>query len=309
MDQAVPGGSPGMPAAAAPTRRAGWKDYVNLAKPRMVMENIFTALGGFWVASRWSIDWPLLLWMLVGSGLVMGSACVFNNVLDRERDMKMERTRRRAIPSGLISPAAALAYGTALGAAGTAVLYFFCGPLPALFGLIGHIVYVWVYTYWLKPTSPWSTSVGGIAGAMPPLIGYTAVTGAVDLGAALLFALLFLWQPPHFWVLGIWKRKEYAEAGFKMLPVVRGVRRTKWQMVPYLLAMFPVTILLYAYGYLGAVFLAGGLALLALWTAECVRGFWASDEGAWAKRSFKYSIYYLTLISVLMVVDTPHPVV
>lgn len=308
MEQAVPGGTPGMPAADAPepAQRATWKHYVNLAKPRMVLENLITAFGGFWVASRWDIDWPLLIYVLIGSGLVMGSACVFNNYLDREHDMKMERTRKRAIPSGLISPASALVYGAVLGVIGTAVLYFLAGPLPALFGLIGHVVYVLVYTYWLKPTSTWSTSVGGIAGSMPPVIGYCAVTGEVDLGAVLLFALLFLWQPPHFWVLGIWKRKEYSEAGFKMLPVVKGVKRTKWQMVPYLAALYPTTILLYVYGYLGMIFLIGGLVLLTLWTWECLRGFRAVDESAWGKRSFKYSIYYLTLISLLMVVDTPH---
>jgi len=270
----------------------------------MIATNLITAFGGFWVASKWSIDWFLLFMMLVGSALIMGSGCVLNNVLDRERDRLMERTQKRAIPTGTISTRAAVLYAAVLGLFGLAVLYFFVNPLTALLGVIGHIAYVVIYTYWLKPTSTWSTSVGGIAGAVPPVIGYCAVSETVDMGAILLFGLLFFWQPPHFWALGIRKREEYRKAGYPLLPVVKGVLRTKWQMVPYLIALYPTTVLLYTMEYVGIVFLIGALLLLTAWTWQCVSGLFTKDDNAWALRAFKYSLYYLTFVFVLMIADT-----
>jgi len=286
--------------------RASWKDYLVLAKPRMIATNLITAFGGFWVASKWDVDWLVLLYMLAGSALVMGSGCVFNNVLDREHDTMMERTKKRAIPMGLIPLRAAIAYGALLGIFGLAILYVLVNPLTALLGMIGHVAYVIVYTYWLKPTSTWSTSVGGIAGAVPPVIGYCAVDGVVDAGAVLLFGLLFFWQPPHFWALGIRKREEYRKAGYPLLPVVKGVLRTKWQMIPYLLALYPTTVLLYTMNYVGLLFLIGGLTLLTLWTWQCVSGFFAKDDNVWAMRAFKQSLYYLTIVFLLMIADTSH---
>jgi len=270
----------------------------------MIATNLITAFGGFWVASKWSIDWFLLFMMLVGSALIMGSGCVLNNVLDRERDRLMERTQKRAIPTGTISTRAAVLYAAVLGLFGLAVLYFFVNPLTALLGVIGHISYVVIYTYWLKPTSTWSTSVGGIAGAVPPVIGYCAVAETVDMGAILLFGLLFFWQPPHFWALGIRKREEYRKAGYPLLPVVKGVLRTKWQMVPYLIALYPTTVLLYTMEYVGIVFLIGALLLLTAWTLQCVSGLFTKDDNAWSLRAFKYSLYYLTFVFVLMIADT-----
>jgi len=286
--------------------RTSWKDYFNLAKPRMVATNLITAVGGFWVASKWNIDWLLLIYMLVGTALVMGSACAFNNVIDREHDMKMERTSKRAIPMGKISVSSAVLYASVLGVTGLAVLFFLVNPISALLGLIGHIGYVLIYTYWLKPTSTWSTSVGGIAGAVPPMIGYCAVSGSVDAGAILLFILMFAWQPPHFWALGIRKVEEYRKAEYPLLPVVKGVSRTKKQMVPYLIVLFPTTILLYTMGYVGMIFLIGAMVLLIAWTWSCVVGFFTKDDKQWAMRSFKYSLYYLTFVFLLMIIDTAH---
>jgi protoheme IX farnesyltransferase len=276
--------------SAAAVVRASWKDFVVLAKPRMIATNLITAFGGFWVAAKWNIEWAPLLFMLLGAGLVMASGCIFNNVLDREHDTKMERTSKRAIPTGKIRPDAAILYGAVVGLIGLAVLYFWVNPLTALLGLIGHFAYVVIYTAWLKRTSTWSTSVGGISGAVPPVIGYCAVNGTIDMGAILLFGLLFFWQPPHFWALGIRKMEEYRRAGYPLLPVVKGVKRTKWQMVPYLIALYPTTVLLYTMNYVGVVFLIGGLLLLTVWTWQCVAGFFTKDDNAWAKRAFKYSL-------------------
>lgn len=290
--------------AAARYERASWKEYLALAKPRMILTNLITAFGGFWVASKWSIDWMSLVYMLIGSALIMGSGCVFNNVLDRDHDTLMERTKKRAIPTGRIPLRGAIAYGSILGLLGLGVLFYLVNPLTAILGIIGHIAYVIIYTYWLKPTSTWSTSVGGISGAVPPVIGYCAVDGVLDAGAILLFGLLFFWQPPHFWALGIRKKEEYRKAGYPLLPVVKGVLRTKWQMIPYLIALFPTTILLYTMNYVGLVFLIGGLLLLTIWTWQCIAGLFTKDDNAWSMRAFKYSLYYLTFVFVLMIIDT-----
>ncbi|WP_274363902.1 heme o synthase [Paenibacillus thermotolerans] len=291
--------------AAAVTLRATWKDFFMLTKPRMLASNLIPAVGGFWVASRWEIDWAAFIFMLIGTALVMGSGCAFNNVLDREHDMKMERTKQRAIPLKKVKLKDAIIYATVLGLAGIAVLYFLVNPLTALLGIIGHVAYVIIYTAWLKRSSTWSTSIGGISGAVPPVIGYCAVTESVDIGAWLLFGLLFFWQPPHFWALGIRRVEEYRTAGYPLLPVVKGVKRTKWQMIPYLIALYPTTVLLYTLDYVGPIFLVGGIVLLTLWTVQCIKGLFTHDrDQVWAMRSFKYSLYYLTFVFLLLVVDT-----
>lgn len=290
---------------AVHSSRSSWKDYFILTKPRMLVSNLIPAVGGFWVASKWDIDWFTLFFMLLGTALVMGSGCVFNNVLDREHDSKMERTMKRAMPLKKVRIDYAIAYGAVLGLFGVALLFFFVNPLCALLGVVGHAAYVIIYTAWLKRSSTWSTSMGGISGAVPPVIGYCAVTETIDVGAWLLFGLLFFWQPPHFWALGIRRVEEYRNAGYPLLPVVKGIRRTKWQMIPYLIALYPTTILLYMLDYVGIVFLIGGMILLTLWTVQCVKGLFTDDhDQAWATRSFKYSLYYLTCVFLLLVVDT-----
>ncbi len=280
-----------------------WRDYIALTKPRIIISNLITGFAGFWVAAQWQVDWLLLLYTLAGLTLVMASGCVFNNYLDREHDMKMERTQHRAMPMGRLKPSGVLVYGSVLLVLGLVVFYFLVNPLSALLGLIGHFFYVVVYTAWLKRTSTWSTSVGGVSGAVPPVIGYAAVTNELDAGAWILFAILFLWQPPHFWALGIRRMEEYRAAGYPLLPVVKGVLRTKLQMIPYLVLLYPATILLYAYGYAGMLYLIVSLGLLTVWTLSALSGFRAKDEQKWAARTFKYSLYYLTLTSVAMVMN------
>lgn len=182
--------------AKSPPEGASWRDFITVTKPGIIRSNLIAAFAGYWVASGWDVQYGRLILTLLGTMLVMASACVFNNYFDRDLDMKMERTRERGLPTGRLKPQTVLLYGIGLGIAGLAVLFAFCGVLAGLFGIVGMFVYVVVYTLWLKRTSTWSTSVGAISGAMPPVIGYVAVTGTVDLGAWLLFAMLFLWRPP-----------------------------------------------------------------------------------------------------------------
>lgn len=291
-------------AAEAVNQKASWKDFVQLAKPGIIFSNSITAFGGFWVASQWNINWLLLIYTMVGTALVMASGCVLNNYLDRDMDTKMARTQERALATGRISPQTVLAYGIILGIIGISILWFLANPIAALLGLIGLFVYVWIYTAWFKRTSVWSTFVGSFSGAMPPVIGYCAVHPELDAGAWILFGILFLWQPPHFWALGIRRMEEYRAAGFPLLPVVKGTFVTKISMIRYVVLLVPVSLLLYVYGYVGNIYFYAATAMGLYWAFLTIKGFKAEDEVQWAKKMFIYSINYLTLLFIIMVINT-----
>ncbi|KRE70810.1 heme o synthase [Paenibacillus sp. Soil750] len=283
------------------------KEYYRLVKPGIIYSNLMTAFAGYWVAAKWDVDWLHLIMTMLGTALVMAGGTVLNNYLDREMDAKMERTQNRALPSGRLSANFVLWFGIILGTIGLGVLYLGAqSPLATLMGLLGLFFYVWIYTAWFKRTSVWSTFVGAISGAVPPLIGYCAVSGNIDLGAILVFLFLFLWQPPHFWALGIRRMEEYRAAGFPLLPVVRGTFVTKISMVRYVVLLVPVTVMLTAYGYVGTIFLIVSTILGLTWVFMSVKGFKANGEAeiVWAKRMFLFSLLYLTLLSILMVIDT-----
>lgn len=279
------------------------KDYIQLTKPGILRSNLFAAFAGYWIAAKWDIDWLLLVYMLVGTTLILASACVYNNLLDRDLDIKMERTSHRALPSGRLPVRNVLIFATVLGLLGLATLVFI-NLLTALLGFIGMFVYVIIYTAWLKRTSTLSTVMGSFSGSMPPVLGYTAVTGSMDAGAWILFAILFFWQPPHFWALGIRRTEEYRAAGFKILPVVKGITRTKWQMLPYVVVLIPVSVLLYSYGYVGMIYLIVSLVLGILWLLLCISGLFTKDDDRWARRTFIFSINYLLVTFIVMIIDT-----
>ncbi|MFD1886595.1 heme o synthase [Paenibacillus wenxiniae] len=305
----------GYPASADASTYAGpspqesgvtWKDFVALTKPGILRSNLIATFGGFWLASGWHIGWMLMVWTLLGTMLVMASSCVFNNYFDRELDTKMIRTRERVLATRRLSPNVVLWYAIALGVLGLGVLAVFSGMLAAALGALGMFVYVIIYTLWLKRHSTWSTSIGGISGAMPPVIGYVAVSQQIDLGAWLLFAMLFLWQPPHFWALGIRRVEEYRAAGYPLLPVVKGIKRTKYQMLPYIALLIPVPILMYMYGYTGLIYTITSVLLSVVWLGMAIAGFQKPDTDKWAKTAFIFSINYLTLSFILMIIDTVH---
>lgn len=283
------------------------KDLISLTKPRLLRLNMFAALGGFWVASKWQIDIMLMIWMLIGSTLTMASATVVNNYWDRELDLRMERTKNRTLPMGRMKPASVLAYGLILGITGIAILFLLVNTITGILGLIGWLAYIVIYTIWLKRTSTWSTSVGGISGAMPPVIGYCAVVGTVDIGAWLLFAFLFLWQPAHFWSLAIRRVEEYRTAGFPLLPVVKGIKRTKLQMIPYIFLLLPTEILIYVYDYAGIYFLIIALLFTVAWLIHTLMGLKITDTketDKWAKINFIISINYLMIVFIAMIANT-----
>ncbi|PWW32889.1 MULTISPECIES: heme o synthase [Paenibacillus] len=292
--------------SAPPMKSGTWKDFIHITKPGILRTNLIAVFGGFWLASQWDVNYGKMLLTLLGTVLIMASSCVFNNYFDRELDLKMERTRNRSLPTGRLTPKVVLSYAIILGVLGLSVLFSFSGVLAGLCGIFGMFVYVIMYTLWLKRSSTWSTSIGGLSGAMPPVIGYVAVTGRMDLGAWLLLAMLFLWQPPHFWALAIRRVEDYRAGGFPLLPVVKGIERTKLQMIPYLVLQIFVPVLMYAYGYAGIFYLTVSLILSVLWLYYALKGFRTQDTDAWAKKVFLYSINYLSLSFILMILDTVH---
>ncbi len=283
-----------------------WREYVTLTKPGIIRSNLFTAFGGFWLAAQADVlaHWSLLGWMLLATALVMASACVFNNFFDRDRDHLMERTQQRPLVTGRISPTNVLLFACLLGVAGVAIFFLTMPWLAGVWALIGMFVYIVVYTLWLKRSSTHNTLIGGISGAVPPVIGYVALSGQMDIAAWALFFILFIWQPPHFFALAIRRVEEYRAANFPMLPVVKGIPVTKVQMLIYILLMFPSVISLYAFGYAGWLYLTGALLLTVGWLWFAVRGFSTKDDTIWARNTFLYSIAYLILLFIFMMADT-----
>lgn len=282
-----------------------WRDYVHVTKPGIVRSNLIVTVTGFWLASAWvnSFSWLLLLYTIAGSSLVMAGSCVLNNYLDRDLDIKMERTKERPIATGRMSAKTAIIYGMSLLLAGATTLALGANALAALLGLIGAFVYVVVYTAWMKRTTHLNTVVGAVSGAMPPIIGWTAVTENLDKGAWLLFAFMFLWQIPHFLALAMMKADEYREAGYHMLPVTNGFLETKRQILLWTAALIPVSLFFYEAGIVGILYFVCAAALGLGWLALAVRGFFANDDRKWARQMFLYSLLYLVASCVIMMVD------
>lgn len=280
------------------------RDAVALTKPRISLLVLVTAWAAMWLASGHSPDGGLVAWTLLGTALAAGSSSVLNNLADRRHDALMERTKSRALPAGRVSPAFALWWGVALGFAGVGVLAWATTPMAALIAAGGVFFYVGVYTLWLKRTTPLSTAVGGVAGAVGPLIGWAAVTGGVGVAAWVLFILIFLWQPPHFWALALPVAKDYERAGYPLLPVVAGEEATKRQILWWTVALVPASLApALVSPAVGPLYLWAALALgtVYLWrTIAFVRGPAARGR---ALRLFGASVLYLFALFGALVAD------
>lgn len=284
-----------------------WKDYIIVTKPGIVVSNLLTTFGGFWIAyqSFGTADFAFRLVMtLLGAALVMAAGCVLNNYVDRDIDPYMDRTKERPTLDGRLHPRFVLWYGLSLAVVGISLLGLFVNPISAMMALIGLFFYVIVYTMWLKRTSTLNTVVGGVSGAMPPVIGYVAISQQMDSVAWILFLILFLWQPPHFLALAIRRCEEYRAAGIPMLPVVKGFHETKRQMVLWAAVLVPASLLLHTLGVVGNVYFVTALVLGFLWVGMLLSGFKAQDEIRWARKMFLYSILYLTVLFVVMIFNT-----
>jgi protoheme IX farnesyltransferase len=279
------------------------RDYVTLTKPRIISLLLVTTWAPMVIASRgWPNGWTLL-WTMIGGYLMAGGANAINMYIDRDIDAHMPRTKLRPIPSGRMSPGHVLAFGITLGAAAFAVYALLVNQLSAWLALAGLLYYVFVYTRWLKRTSPQNIVIGGAAGAFPPLVGWAAATGEISLTSVYLFLIVFFWTPPHFWALALVKKKDYGRVGVPMAPNVWGERETMKQMLIYTLILLPLSLGPVTYGGLGPVY--GVLALaLGLWfLRDVVRLMRAASfvQPAWTL--YRNSLLYLALLFAAMAVD------
>ncbi len=223
-----------------------FKDYLNLTKPGVLVLLLISTVCPMFVAAGVNLSFELVLWTLLGGALISGSASAINCVYDTDIDSIMKRTKKRPIPDGRISQTSALIFSLLIGLAGLIVMLVKVNPLAAAISMFGHFFYVFIYTLWLKRSTPQNIVIGGAAGAVPPVVGWAAVTGDVGLSAWLMFLLIFLWTPPHFWALAINKNTDYTKANVPMMPVVCGVRETTIQMLAYSISLVPVCILIVA---------------------------------------------------------------
>ena len=279
-----------------------WRDYVELCKPRVVMLMLLTVLVGMYLAAPGWVSCSLLLNALVGIGLCAGSAAAINHLVDRRIDAIMARTKKRPVAHGRVSVRQAAWFALIMGGGGLTVLAVFVNKLTALLTFITLIGYAGVYTGYLKRATPQNIVIGGLAGAAPPLLGWTAVTNQLDPQALLLVLIIFTWTPPHFWALAIYRHEEYQNAEIPMLPVTHGIQFTKLNVYLYTILLLVVSVLPFVVGMSGLFYLAGALGLGArflFWAHKLYR----TDKPVVAMQTFRFSIVYLMLLFVFLLVD------
>jgi protoheme IX farnesyltransferase len=283
-------------------RRSRWVEYYELCKPRVVMLITFTAIVGMFLATPGLVPLAALLWGSIGITLMAASAAAVNQVLDRHVDARMARTCGRPLVTGTLGTAESVAFATLLGLSGFGLLYALVNPLTAWLTLFTLIGYAGIYTLYLKRATPQNIVIGGAAGAAPPVLGWAAVTGTIDPHALLLFLIIFIWTPPHFWALAIERHKEYAAVGIPMLPVTHGLEYTRTQVLLYTVLLLAVSVLPYVTGMSGWLYLGGSLILGLIFLAYAIRLKWWPVPGL-AMRTFGYSIVYLMAIFTLLLLD------
>ncbi len=280
-----------------------WRDFYELTKPRVVMLIVFTAIVGMFLAVP---GWPgttALFFGTIGIGLAASGAAVFNHILDARIDIHMLRTRNRPLPQGRVSERAALRFATMLCVISMIMLWFVVNPLTAIltsFSLVGYAV---IYTVYLKRATPQNIVIGGAAGAAPPILGWTAVTNEIHAGALLLFLIVFVWTPPHFWALAIARKKEYAKVDIPMLPVTHGEAYTRLNILLYTILLVLVTVIPYLIGMSGMIYLLAALLLGGSFLYHAIQMIRYPDELNRAMRTFRFSINYLGLLFSALLLD------
>jgi protoheme IX farnesyltransferase len=307
VEAPVPLPAPLPPADDSGPRPSLARDLVTLTKPRIISLLLVTTIAPMFITGHGIPPLSLILWVTLGGYLMAGGANTINMWFDRDIDQLMTRTRARPVPSGRISAAGALLFGIGQGVVAFAIFWYRVNPLSAWLALSGLLFYVFIYTIWLKRISSQNIVIGGAAGAFPPLVGWTAMTGQMDLAAIYLFAIIFFWTPPHFWALALVKQKDYANAGIPMMPVVAGEQWTKVQMLAYTLMLIPLTIMPSVFGALGLFYgaMAVGLGGRLLWYSIKVLREQSILPTAW--KMYKYSLLYLFLLFIAMGVDRAVP--
>jgi protoheme IX farnesyltransferase len=281
------------------------QSYFQLTKPRIILLLLITTAGGMWIAADGQVNPLLLVVTLISGACAAGAANTINCLYDRDIDYIMERTRHRPLPSGRVQPRDALLFAIVLTLISFSLLAGFANLLSACLAMSGIGVYVLVYTHWLKRHSTQNIVIGGAAGAIPPLVGWAAVTGDLSWAAWVLFGIIFLWTPPHFWALAVMIREDYAKVGVPMLPVVEGNEPTARQIFYYTLALIPVTLLLvYPLHVMGAVYFSIALLLGGVFVQKAWQLMQAPSDLQVARSVFKYSILYLMLLCAGMALDS-----
>jgi protoheme IX farnesyltransferase len=277
-------------------------DYFELAKPRIIVLLLITTAAAMIMAARGIPPLMLTFWTLLGGALAAGSAGALNCVFDADIDGLMRRTMERPIPRGRISVAQATVYAAVLGVLSFAILYVLVNPLAAWLSLGGNIFYVAIYTMWLKRSTPLNIVIGGAAGAVPPLVGWAAVTHQIGGPALGLFALIFLWTPPHFWSLALMTETDYDKANVPMMPNVAGEERTKREIIYYTILLVLASLALYPMHVMGPLYTGAAAILGAIFLYDTLRT-WKDSGTVWARRTFKFSLLYLALMCLVMVID------
>ena len=276
--------------------------FYALTKPRVVSLIVFTAVIGMFLAAPGMVEPRLLLAGTLGIAMVAGAAAAVNCLVEQKIDALMQRTRWRPLPRGELSPLQTLVFAGALGGAGLWVLLHFVNALTMWLTVATFVGYAVVYTVILKPATPQNIVIGGASGAMPPVLGWAAVTGEVGIEAMVLFLIIFAWTPPHFWSLALYRTEDYARAGVPMLPVTHGKRYTRLQVLLYTLILFAASLLPYVIRMSGALYLAAATILGAIFLAHALRIHFAYTDAV-AQKTFRYSIAYLALLFAALLVD------
>jgi len=285
---------------------ASWRhvggQYLALTKPRIVMLAAFCALIGMLLAAESLVPWQILVFGTAGISLLAGAGFAFNCVIERTIDARMARTRARPLARGEVGTAPAIAFAAAIGVLGAVLLYFFVNPLTMWLTLATFVGYAVVYTVLLKPATPQNIVIGGASGAMPPVLGWAAVANEVSAPALVLFLIIFVWTPPHFWSLALYRIDDYRKSGLPMLPVTHGAEFTRLNILLYTLLLVATSLMPYLIGMSGAFYLASALALGAVFVAYAWR-MWRSYSDALARKTFGYSIFYLAALFGALLVD------
>ena len=280
-----------------------WRDYYELTKPRVVMLIVFTAIVGMFLSVPGLPDLGALFFGTIGIGMASSSAAVFNHVLDARTDIQMSRTRARPLPQQKLTAKEALTFGFTIGAISMVILWYLVNPLTALLTFWSLIGYAVVYTVWLKHATPQNIVIGGAAGAAPPVLGWAAITNDVTSGALLLFLIVFIWTPPHFWALAIARKEEYAKVDIPMLPVTHGEAYTRLNILLYTILLLVITVLPYLIGMSGLIYLVSAMILGGYFLYYAIRLYVDYDDVDLPMNMFKYSISYLGFLFAALLID------
>jgi protoheme IX farnesyltransferase len=281
---------------------AVWRPYYELCKPRVVGLMLITTIVGMLLATPYAVPWQIFVFGNIGIGLTACAGAVINHLADRHIDILMHRTERRPIPQGKVSPSTAFIFALCLSITGLGMLLIFTNVLTTVLTFFSLVGYAFIYTLFLKHATPQNIVIGGLAGAAPPLLGWTAVTGQLDAGGLLLLLIIFVWTPPHFWALAIHRVEDYAKAKVPMLPVTHGIAYTKLNVLLYTCLLIAVTMMPFVVGMSGGIYLIGALLLDAGFLYWAIRLKFGDDPKV-PMKTFWYSIIYLMFLFVVLLLD------